>query len=1314
MISKESEKQRLDILESFQIMDSASEQLFDDITLLASEIFNTPIALISLVDDKRQWFKSKIGLEVSETSREIAFCSHAIYQSDVFIVSDASKDSRFQDNPLVTGFPNIRFYAGAPLKTLSGHALGTICVIDQKPRAFSEREQRLLSALARQVISQIELNASKVKAERLRVCLKSTHVGIWDWDIARNSLVWDESMYRLYDMDQRNFSGAYDAWEKSLYHEDKDQAAQAIQLALNGTKEFDCKFRIKTPAGDVRFIAARGTVTFSSDKKPIRMIGVNWDISQEIEKDELLKSVFNNSIQPVMILDMAGKVTKANTAYANLLKYPLPEIEGKKISEITPVEDHEANSIEFKNILISKNKDTLTLEKRCVTSQGEIVPVLIRTQLLLDFSGNAKYILSFVTDLTSKIAAEKAIRKSEEMFKKLFNLAPVGIILVDSNRSYIQTNSAYQKMLGYSEDEFRSMTPMDVTHPDDIELSVKTSDEFLINGKQIDAFIKRNITKENSTIWVQISCVKIQLEKQDLILCIVQDITKAQQSERDLVNAHKQLQTVFDNMREGLVIQNQSGEIIRYNPAALDILELSEGEITGRTSMDPRWQAIKEDQSPFPGEQHPAMVALATGKNQFNVSMGVKGKKPKTTWISINAVPLFKDNERIPYQVICTFADVTKAKQVAEDLRHTNETINFEKSRFESFFYALNESAIVAKTDAKGRIIFANDKFCKVSGYSQDELIGKTHSIIKSGFHPKEFFANFWKTITSGKVWTGEICNKAKDGSLYWVDSTIIPLRDVNGVIEKYIAIRFEITERKNLEAHLIQSRELEKSANQSKSEFLSNMSHEIRTPLNGIIGMADLLKDTPLAGEQKDYVYAIINSGGVLLDLINDILDLSKIESGKMELEYLDVNLPKLINQTVIPHQIKCKTKNIGFDLQMVNSDLWILADERRLGQIINNILSNAIKFTEKGRVTLIVIAEQKDSEHIGLSLVFRDSGIGMSKEQQQKLFKTFSQADSSIAKRYGGTGLGLSIVKNLTEMMKGSIRVESELGKGTSFTLNFIFKKMNSIPGSLESTFDQFDKSPLKGRVLVAEDNTTNQNIIRKMLHDLGCVPVLVENGRQTCETARNEKFDLILMDCRMPEMDGYEATKAIRQFDKEVRIIAMTANASEDDRNKCIECGMNDFISKPITKVKVLRCLIKYLNKNNGSEAIVQLPEISSIVDATIIDDLMSMNTPDHPTFFQEQKKIFISYSTDLLNKMKDAANKKDRVLLSEIAHSLKGSASNFGAVAVAKICKELENKGDVLTEEEIHAHCTAIGGSLDDFYKYLNQINQSKAS
>ena len=648
-------------------------------------------------------------------------------------------------------------------------------------------------------------------------------------------------------------------------------------------------------------------------------------------------------------------------------------------------------------------------------------------------------------------------------------------------------------------------------------------------------------------------------------------------------------------------------------------------------------------------------------------------------------------------------------------LREQNRTLALEKKKFENLVYAMNQSTNVAITNLQGIISFANDKFCSTCGYTATELIGQDHRILSSGVHSKEFFKDFWQTIVEGGIWNGEICNKRKDGSLYWSETTIVPLTDEQGHVEQFIAIRYETTKRKLLENHLIESRELERKASNAKSDFLSNMSHEIRTPLNGIIGMTDILKDSPLTKDQQEQVDVIVKSGQILLSIINDILDFAKIESGKMLLELAPVDISSLIKEIMAPHQFACNAKHLIFEHQIDTLSSFLLADAGRLGQIINNLLSNAIKFTQYGKITLNVSKVTETADEIKLSFSVEDTGIGINKKSQQYLFQAFTQAEQLTARKYGGTGLGLSIVKKLVEMMNGSIYWKSEENKGSIFTVDFTFKKAEGLllqrgSESNETMPPSFDHV-LTGRILVAEDNMINQNLILKMLKTLGCQTAIAHNGFEVIEALKMQVFDLILMDCRMPEMDGYEATKAVRNSSKQkgIKIIAVTANASKEDKNLCLAAGMNGFISKPITKEKLYTALAPHLKKNDPTKT-QKKQELLGKVDYAFIAELHAMSDESDADFFIKQTEVFTEHTKALIAKLGFFITEKDSAEIKIIAHSLQGSALSFGALAVAKLSKDIEALIEIGSFAEASRLFKELELELSIFYDFLQRENK----
>ena len=360
----------------------------------------------------------------------------------------------------------------------------------------------------------------------------------------------------------------------------------------------------------------------------------------------------------------------------------------------------------------------------------------------------------------------------------------------------------------------------------------------------------------------------------------------------------------------------------------------------------------------------------------------------------------------------------------------------------------------------------------------------------------------------------------------------------------------------------------------QARTEFLANMSHEIRTPMNGVLGMLNLLKDTPLSDEQRDLLQTAETSAQHLLEILNDILNLAKIEAGQMKLERTPTDLKRLVRETCEMVRPQARLKGVLLREELPDGELYALADPTRLRQILLNLLSNAVKFTERGEVVARLIQREAsaDNEH-ALRFEVRDTGIGIPPDKQQQIFEPFRQADGSTTRKYGGTGLGLAICKKLVELMGGRMGVVSQVGEGSTFWFEVSLPACDA-PAHvrLEQQLRAAEQTPLTGlRVLVAEDNFVNQKVIRRTLEKWGIQVQIANNGREALEWLSREPFHLVLMDCQMPEMDGYEATRRIRAYEQprglHMPIIALTANALSGDREKCLECGMDDYLTKPV---------------------------------------------------------------------------------------------------------------------------------------------------
>lgn len=517
-----------------------------------------------------------------------------------------------------------------------------------------------------------------------------------------------------------------------------------------------------------------------------------------------------------------------------------------------------------------------------------------------------------------------------------------------------------------------------------------------------------------------------------------------------------------------------------------------------------------------------------------------------------------------------------------------------EQLRAELDFYksALDAHAIVAMTDLRGRITYANDKFCEISGYSRAELMGRDHRIVNSGHHPKSFFVEMYATISRGRVWRGDIRNRAKNGAFYWVDTTIVPMFDDKGRIAAYVAIRQDITARKIAEQELLAAKEAAEAANRAKDEFLANISHEIRTPLAAILGFTDLLADPQLVPDQRrGHVESIGRNGEHLRSLINNLLDMSKIEAERMQVEMRLVPLERIVADVMSMMRPSAESKGIELSVTREGQfPTFILTDPLRLRQILINLLSNAVKFTGHGSVRLHVSVTRAINDSVDLSFQVCDTGIGIPPEKLSVLFKRFSQADSSTTRRFGGTGIGLYISARLARMLGGEIEVESTPGLGSTFSLRLTDVVSREVLDSTRADFatpGRNDLSPtsLAGlRVLLAEDGPDNQRLFTYWLTRAGATVTSVSDGRQAVDALLGSPptgmpFDLVLMDMQMPVMDGYQATRAVRSAGLGIPILAITAHASGDDRRMCLDAGCNEYLAKPVDREHFLDACARF---------------------------------------------------------------------------------------------------------------------------------------
>ncbi|MEO5346471.1 MAG: PAS domain S-box protein [Magnetococcus sp. YQC-9] len=629
-------------------------------------------------------------------------------------------------------------------------------------------------------------------------------------------------------------------------------------------------------------------------------------------------------------------------------------------------------------------------------------------------------------------------------------------------------------------------------------------------------------------------------------------------------------------------------------------------------------------------------------------------------------------------------------------------------------YHAVEQSPVaVVITDLGGIIEYVNPKFCQNTGYAREEAIGQHTRMLKSGHTPPDEYRTLWASILAGHEWHGEFHTRKKSGELFWESVSISPLRSAQGEITHFIAVKEDITERKEMDDQLRAAKASAEQANRAKSEFLANMSHEIRTPMNAIIGMTALCLHTELTGKQENYLRKIDRAAQSLLRILNDILDFSKIEAGRLEMERHPFRIQEVIDHLTTLFSIPASEKGLRF-VAAVEAEVpeHLIGDALRLGQVLINLVGNAVKFTASGEVAVGVRLDRSESGEVCLRFAVRDTGIGLSPEQQRRLFQSFSQADSSTTRRYGGTGLGLSISKRLVEMMNGAIVVTSALGEGSEFAFTAWFGLPTAEALSTLSARQQARPVDAYGRmlkglpaqpILLVEDNEFNQQVARDLLELAGLSVRIANNGEEAMQLLDEGPYLAVLMDLQMPVMDGHEATRRMRELEawREVPIIAMTANVMSGEREQCLASGMNEYLSKPVDVDKLFSTLVRLLcpdgerllsasGGETDGQAGLAIEEARLPVLPGIERDVAIARLGGNKGLYVKLLFRFLEGHKQGEQALRAALKADDRVLAGRLMHTLKGVAGSVGAVALQEICLNLESDllaGAELTEKRI---------------------------